>query len=232
MYNKNRNRPEGNCMSIETVRRAVEQVSDLLINGSLQDSGVLRVDGNSTVCAYVANVVLLTEPTRLVVRRQKDRLDCILKWRLSQLLDHLSIEWWREGVQVGSMQGVVSAFNRVNLAGSNRASLVPGRCARELVDQLRQTPSPLLSELHGSLGASLRRSASLPALLLPVPESKGGVSADLVRRCLLLPYEDRKVLVRDWRDATCEGGEDIQSLLVEMRALRPNQTRDLKKMLY
>lgn len=219
-------------MRIATAQRAAEQASDLLINGSLQDSGALRVDGNSTLCAYVVNMILLTEPTRLVVRRQENRLDCVLKWQLSQLLDHVNVEWWRDGVQLDNLRDVDKAFNRAGLAGPGKRSLVPGGGARELVKQLRQTPTPLLSELHGSLGASLRRTVSPPALLLPVAESKGGVSADLARRCLLLPYEDRKVLVNDWRNATCEGGEEIQSLLAEMRALRPTQARDLKKMLY
>jgi hypothetical protein len=221
-------------MRTETAREAAEQASKLLTEGELHESGVLRVVGSSTLCAFVANMVFLTEPTRLVVRKRKDRLDYTLKWRLTSLLDHLSVEWWREGEdEARDMLDVTNAFNRAGLLGPGRRTLTGGKgVARELASHLRETPTPLLSKLHDLLGESLRQSEMPPELLLPVPESRGGVSADLVRRCLLLPYDDRKVLVKDWHEATNNGGEKIQALLREVRALRPTQARELQQMLW
>lgn len=222
-------------MRMETARQAATEAAELLNEGSLEDNGALRVAGSSTVCAFVTTMIILTEPTRLVVRRQKDRLDCVLKWQIVPLLEHLSVKWWRAGEdEPRGMRDVATALTRAGLISYGRLKLSPGstNAARESVDRLREAPTPLLENLHHSLGVSLRQSESLPPLRLPTVESKGGVPEDLVQRCLLLPYEDRKVLVKDWERATCEGGDEIQALLREVRVLRPLQAMDLRKMLY
>src|SRR5687768_13612279 len=68
---------------------------ELLEDGEFGDGGALRADDSSIdagAYAYLMGVVLLTEPTRAVVRRGKG-LNGNLKWHIEDLIRLMPIAW-------------------------------------------------------------------------------------------------------------------------------------------
>ncbi len=202
----------------------------LLEYGKLDAEGKLAFEGSSSVCAYIAVIIFLTEPTRLVVRRDGG-VGGNLKWHLGDLIDILPFEGRNEKGVVIPTRNIVAACQRNGLV-RNCFREVRGSRAANAVLLFRENPPTVLTEIHDVLA---RRIIEAPLrLIFPDQRKKTSISESLVRQCLLLPYEERGRLASIvWQGAGIQDcPQNVALLTREVRLLSPAHREELRLMLW
>ncbi len=207
----------------------VVEAERLLREGEMRN-GRLVIDGNSSLAAYVCLIVILTEPTRLLIRRPPGEALTFMKWARGELLDRMPIEWiWRGERQQHPGARLSDAFRRLNL-GAGGHEIVAGLAEKSVVC-LRRDPTDILRQLHDSTWRALVESP--PAFMLPSGNKYPLIRGDLTRQCMLLSYVDRRALIAAWksgRDDDCT--PHVRHLVTSVRALSSKAAGELAQALW
>jgi len=197
--------------------------------GKLDAGGELRLVESSSVYAYFAAIVFLTEPTRLVVRRDAG-VGGALKWHIADLINILPVVWDREKGGVTTTQNIVAACLRQQLVRNYYRQIRAGAASKAVIE-FRSSPPSILQEIHQVLA---RRITEAPLrLTFPEPHRQSSVPETLVRQCLLLPYDERRQLFQAvWQGGDTAGHRlDVVRLVSEVRKLSQAHVNELKQML-
>jgi hypothetical protein len=209
----------------------VPTARELLEKGQFNSEGMLEIESRG-VCAMVVTIVLLTEPTRLVVRGDAG-VNGFLKWHIADLIGVMPIRWMRDdtGYAVKNIKRIIGACTEYAFLGRHYRQIYAGATTGAVL-HLRHKPSDGLTAIHETLGRRVRESPL--RLMYPEPRKKGMVDESLVRQCLLLPYEERGKLVRAVWQRSSVGGclPDTARIVREVCSLSPAHLEELRLMLW
>lgn len=202
----------------------------LLEHGSLNEADVLEVEEPSNTYAHLIAIILLTEPTRLVVRREKDPYSSkgYLKWHIVDLVNALPIAWTIKAENVA--RSLVLACTRGRFVRDYHHEIHAGNSSTTVI-KFRKEPPETLVKIHEILARRITEAS--PRLMFPGSRNQWSVPEKLVRECLLLPYDQRKQLVRTvWgQGEVSDCSPSLALLVLQVQALSVVQTKELGRML-
>lgn len=202
----------------------------LLEDGEFDADERLCAVGSPSIYAYLAIIVFLTEPTRLVVRRDKG-VGGFLKWHIADLVGILPVAWGRDSGGEVATCNIVAACQRQRLVFNYHREIRAGEATKTVID-FRSNRPPVLEAIHQTLA---RRIVEAPIrLMYPTSYSQASVSESLVRQCLVLPYDERAWLARVvWQGGGMDGCPlSAARLINEIRKLSVAHREELRTMLW